>query len=592
MWFPTFQKGPRKGTVGLLSLPNEILIEIFTYVALERLQLRGHQYTNGNPVVIRRPGDTDPDATFKNPSQLAALMRTSQRLHDVTYPLFYERLSVGHMWGRGRPAIERAPVAAIPRLLEIIEKDPRRAQAVQVLHIRESWEEDIWQTTIWKSKNIKKRSELQRMIQLLQRISRNMGLTDNRFMNAIEEGREDMIVALLLFSLPRLKEAQLKLNLCGWKFGKAYLRRTKWIEEALAVATPRCAATLQRFDYGKYATRPCMWSWCPAVWQLMKFPRLRSFEARNLSVEKAPRRTHLKDALENYRGMGTSLAIAMSNNAESCCNTIAAVTNGTYSAKGVCDRQLQPTEQDTKGESEIPSKKSLNIAHMEIRGFNTHGIHLDKIIAAPRELDSLRLIRGDYHIDDQVAIGNAILSQAASLRTFYIDFGSLYSRLLISGLINLTRLEVDNRIFVQGGVDVGYYASEPATDPNLWLPRSLVTLSTFCSGGRGSYSCSAVGDALCMLSPASLPHLASVSMEIYLNDMTASQFTRMERVLLEKGIHFKYGYLDDSSSEDAGSPRMASNTPRALVPMVTRFLRRASLGKVEMRTSHASEISC
>ncbi|KAF3310938.1 hypothetical protein TWF173_009060 [Orbilia oligospora] len=569
-----FPKRPAKKS--LLSLPDELLTQIALYVRqTETWRWKLIQdipvpliESQEIPVEVYREninGHRDFERYKPDPAELEGLMGSCRRLRDIVYPLFYERLSVADRAPKSgfesEGGIQKIAIAVVPRFLEIIQTDPKRSETVKILSIEEWWETDLWSSSYWGGNATRgqreeaqkgKQVEWQRMIQVLNKIATDLGLGDQKFLDAIAEGKSDMILTLLIYSLPNLVELKFRKDA---SHSGSYASRFKpplLLEEAFNTRPPRCESTLTKFEYGN-AWGASARSWCPMSFQLLEFPAIQYFTAFGLRPSEQDEEGVVYDKefgwgdkdIANYDQMEGRVKIFKSNAGRFSRPTsfIVGATTGNTETDCMCH-----TLGDDAGPMCIcwvPQKGSCEIKHMAIDDFATAGIHLDKVICAPKALESLHLMRGWHYGAERISIGNAVLSHSASLTSFKIDFGGVYGRLLVRGLINLTHLEVENRIFRSDGA---VNLAVPAEDPNTWLPPTLVSLKTFCSRARGVwYHCSPIGEVLRTLLPESLPNLKHVSMQAFVNSMPLKEFKTIHSMLGERSIRFEYSYLQTES---------------------------------------------
>ncbi|KAK6340251.1 hypothetical protein TWF730_002015 [Orbilia blumenaviensis] len=578
-----FPKRPPKKS--LLSLPDELLTQIAIYVRQTEswrwklIQDIPVPLVEGQdiPVEIYREninGNRDFERYKPDTVELEGLMGSCQRLRDITYPLFYERLSIADAAPKSgfesEGEVKKVSISVVPRFLEIIQTDPKRSEAVKILAIEEWWETDLWASSYWGGNATRgqreeaqkgKQVEWQRMIQVLNKIATDLGLGDQKFLDAIAEGKSDMILTLLIYSLPNLVELRFRKDTSHTGSYASRFKPPLLLEEALNTRSPRCESTLTKFEYGN-AWGAAGRSWCPMAFQLLEFPGIQSFTAFGLRPSEQEEEGVVYDKefgwgdkdIANYDDMEGRVKIFKSNAGRFSRPTSFIVGATVENTDTDCTCHTHGEDPATTCVCWIPQSKSCEIKHLVIDEFATAGIHLDKVICAPKALESLQLTRGWHYGSERISIGNAVLSHSASLTAFKIDFGGVYGRLLVRGLINLTHLEVENRLFQSDGM---VNLAVPAEDPNTWLPPSLVSLKTFCSTARGTwYHCSPIGEVLRTLLPASLPNLKRITMQAFVNSMPLKEFRAVQGTLADRGISFEYSYLQTESpkchSKDRG----------------------------------------
>ncbi|EPS42563.1 hypothetical protein H072_3469 [Dactylellina haptotyla CBS 200.50] len=556
----------------LLSLPNELILEIAIYVRqrknetyVKAKELRSIPFDNDEnvPVTLYREYVLDRNFYAENVSdvsQLQPLMLTCRRLREIVYPVYFETLSVGKYLMNELPRLG-GPSAAIPKFLEYIKSNPRRAEAVRHLEISENLLVSrhpavrFYPTEFTKRPLVDRQKEWNALLETIPDkddlatmpvpkkyevlVAVELGFTEQRFIDAVEDSYLDMMVVLLLYSLPRLVEFTAQL---GSKDNR--VRPRFWLEQALVHRRPKCASTLQRFTFSSSPSSVDQ-NWSPMVWEIMKYPNLDSLNGLDIFPDVLP--DEAADAEDQWLwGSGGNL------------DEIFEISSPAVEVRQEVDPQAIVTAsgmlcgcQTAKEHAEmaclIPLAKTSGIKHILLDQFINWKNYLDRVISAPKALETLTLTNGWHTYQERIPFARAILSQAASLTNLEIDFGGAYARVIISKLPNLRKLQVDGQLFSE---DDDSYSQVPATEPNKWLPPSLEILVSFCSRfHRVWYKCSEIGEVLATLSPEALPKLKKVSMEAYINAITASEFKNIHEVLAGKGINFEYAFLDKDVAE-------------------------------------------
>ncbi|KAF3911340.1 hypothetical protein ABW21_db0208049 [Orbilia brochopaga] len=455
----------------ILSLADEILLQIAGWIQVVNHDMSG----NARSKLIEHEFW---DHTI-HPSAVHALTRTCRRFRQIAYPIYYEKLQVG----LGK---DKMPVSSVIEFVRLVDRYPERGAAVKELHLGPWLPKNFWigqapakgKDGEWDSKAD--------VLQELSRISIDLGLDDPKFLQAIKDGKPDMLLALLLYSLPELDD----LNFAVMSFSKPpYKVSSRWLAEAFVYKSPRCAETLDSLSYR--VTGACPDPWSSTMSELMKFPKLKSFGGEPLGRNMKPYREDSTDYGEFSSGDSDEWESVRtgsddededewqaSDEEEEVMTSpwedplgrrsVTTIIGGAHGAEGYWSGNQD--EGDTDAVSSTLDPGTCNLDQISLWSWESNGIPLEDILAAPKALTKLYLMWGTVHAPDDDKITRGILSQAASLTLLETDFHKLKDPGLLLQLNRLTRLQIDVDLFI---LDEN---PESPTSPNSWLPKSIERL--------------------------------------------------------------------------------------------------------------------
>ncbi|KAK6544836.1 hypothetical protein TWF694_001517 [Orbilia ellipsospora] len=391
----------------LLTLPDEILLSIVKDVHAERLVPKLNK-----GVFIYNDSDT------------VNLSETCGKLRRICYPVLYAELSIG--LGRNQSS-----VASAVELLRVIKKYPERGQVAKYLFLGPWVPKSVWTT-----KRYSANQELKdKAIRELSDISIKLGLGEQRFINAIESGSPDMILTLVLYSLPRATS----LVLGVMSLSRApYKTPSRWFTEALVHKRPRCAESLTSVFYR--LTGDCKKPWSSTVWELIKFPKVEIFFGNPLGGE--PRNVGDDDESWEYEAEWENVSIHSTDQDEWEAGSDDDGDGGWDLDRLSNNGILQDFDEDEFA----AEPKTCDLPELFLFNCGAGALSIHRIISASKGLKSLQFtwanpdLIGARPFDEHQLVAQSILSHAETLTKLQVDNSIYLYQWVIRNLKNLEKI--------------------------------------------------------------------------------------------------------------------------------------------------------
>ncbi|KAF3930223.1 hypothetical protein ABW20_dc0103837 [Dactylellina cionopaga] len=501
--------------VNILSLPTELLLNIVTNVLASSSRFDAREPPGNNPAY--RVGERHNRISIRG-QRLKALTETSSRLRSVSYPLLHTEFVFTH----SNFVRARKRVPALVPLLHNIQEYPARGEVVRVLAV------EPWGTrNFWDGFTVAKKTW---SMQVLTKVATDAGLGERRFLEAIELGSINMVLALVIYSLPNLVRVEFTMETGGTSTDQG-LSSTMWLKEALMAVKPKCAASLKSFAYGH--TTEVYHPWTPALWELLKLPNLETFEGYRLGGVEWIRRVKygsFSDLL-TWDNPGEEREIEW-NSLDFDDKYRWGPENSDYPVI-----EIEKVGDFDPGMGQyIPDEKTPNLKEICLEYFCPKGLNLDRFLALPTALTKLSILVGGGSVthSDRPAMYRAVISQAATLTDFTTDIPAIYIAKAVRHLTKLKRLRISYRLFRH---------KHTHSQPSRWLPASLCALVCTAESHQLTefwrYTIAASKN-LRTIDPEALPVLKKITLFVPSALEPFVGFNITQNILATKGIIFKF----------------------------------------------------
>ncbi|KAJ6259394.1 hypothetical protein Dda_6295 [Drechslerella dactyloides] len=522
----------------IFSLADEILLQIVGWVQVQSHKLADSEY---NRLLRRHLWDHKCE-----PKLLHALTQTCRRFRGIAYPIYYQKLAVG----LGR---EKMPVSRLVSFVQLVNKYPDRGAAVRSLHLGPWLPKDFWTGQTPAKQDDGEQESKAEAVRELQRISIDLGLGDPKFLQAIDEGRPDMLLTLLLYSLPNLIE----LEFAVMSFNKPpHKVSSRWLVEALIHKQPPCAAMLQNIHYR--VTGDCLDPWSGAVSEMMKFPNLEVFWGEPLGQKMTTYRDdesftdygepESEEDSDGWESVGSDSEDEDEWEASSGEVEVVVIGGGGHitgaitTIRGGMPEIESPWDDDENYHdpyinSSLPKPGTCSVKTITLYTFDSGGLPLEEILAAPKALEHLTVMHGNFDHADDERLRRGILAQADSLVSFHTDFEHIKERGLLRKLKKLRTLNMGTEEFISGE------EPEYPTSPNNWLPKSITKmtiddLNILESDFKPKYEI--INRMLETVDRDALPDLTRITMMVPSRLMRWPLLADTRKTLADRGVDFRY----------------------------------------------------
>ncbi|KAK6538346.1 hypothetical protein TWF694_011225 [Orbilia ellipsospora] len=400
---------------GLLSLPNELLVQIIECIQPEASLARTPRKAHSKIYHL----------SYGPFAHCLPVAHSCKRLRSVAFPLLHRRLELSHGAScqsehSSSISCESILLAFVP-LISYLYEYPDRGHVTRELKIG-PWSSNSY----WKRlRGYMCDEDLDRQIQICKEVAERYGIAYPVLLNGIESGDAGAFVTLLSYLLPNLIE----LSLTVGDEARPGIPSTRHLIVAWKTVAPSCYQTLSsvNLQYGDvecHGEYPCS----TTVAEILQLPALGKFtvhkqwhDARGISYGTNPNQMHTDPP-----NIPISFNVPQSNRPIFGLGNIKARSLASRSSK--FDEEIRLNYRNCSEEDllEISCRSASELERVEFNGSWMGQWNILPIIRSAAHLKVLRLTDSSF-VDHEAIIEDAINSHAATLETLILDIGCSFT---------------------------------------------------------------------------------------------------------------------------------------------------------------------